>query len=167
MAFEFQVPDTISVCADCVHFNAFGRLDDEAVRQYPHATELHKAMIAAKWPWGTGFTAGCGRDCPEHGVAAYETEEAYEESKDGDVPEPWFSWSACEQCGSELGGNRKHATAWEYLSPAEVAIRAMPDNDLSTAITYAAGQSTPKRLSWLNPLLKERAYRDSIRKEQE
>lgn len=33
-------------------------------------------------------------------------------TEDGDC-EPWFSWSECDGCGSNLGGDRSHATAWK------------------------------------------------------
>lgn len=33
-------------------------------------------------------------------------------NEDGDC-EGWFSWSRCDGCGSQLGGDRYHATAWK------------------------------------------------------
>lgn len=136
MAFELQEPTVIAICIDCVYFNAYGRLDDQSMAADKHAADRHRAKIATmKWPWGTEFTPGCGRDCDEHGIAALDfpdledwqeenggTPEDYEEARedawrdkweDGD-PEPWFSSSPCGQCGSHLGGDREHATAWTW-----------------------------------------------------
>jgi hypothetical protein len=120
MAFEFQEPTIVSICVDCVYFNAYGRLDDTTMANDRNAAEKHKQNIAANgWKWGTEFTPGCGKECPEHGIAAYDSAEAYEQAQleDSAESEPWFSWSACEQCGSTLGGDREHATAWEYKEP--------------------------------------------------
>lgn len=107
----------ISVCTDCVYFNAYGRLDDETMSRDSLAADRHKAKIAAApagWSWGTQFTPGCGRDCEEHGLAAHGgDEEAYEADAEAG-PETWFSWSPCEQCGYPLGGTREHATAFTY-----------------------------------------------------
>jgi hypothetical protein len=164
VTFEFQVPQVISVCSDCVYFNEYGRLDDEAMARSPHAAELHRARIAATdCPWGTVFTPGCGRDCHAHGTAAYETEAAYEAARDAGDPEPWFSEYPCEQCGNLAAGNREHATAWTYLSPVEIKIRVMPDDELDAAIVRAAGGRQPHLP--LGGLRRERAYRDNRKKE--
>lgn len=102
----------IAVCNDCVYFNAYGRLDDQTMDANPKAGVEHADRIAAIWPTGTEFTSGCGRDCPDHGIAAHDgDEESYEDSQDNG-PEGWFSWSPCEECDSPLGGTREHATAW-------------------------------------------------------
>jgi hypothetical protein len=46
-------------------------------------------------------------------------EDEYDARSSQDMPEPWFSWSACDECGSNLGGDREHATAWSYINPSE------------------------------------------------
>lgn len=46
--------------------------------------------------------------CPECGAEVQEGKC----SKHGLVDEPFFSWSACECCGTTLGGNREHATGY-------------------------------------------------------
>lgn len=112
MAFENQEPSIISICNDCIYFNAYGRLDDQTMDANPKAGAEHADRIAAIWPAGTEFTSGCGRDCEEHGIAAYDGNEDAYEWRDDDGPEGWFSWSECEECGSPLGGTREHATAW-------------------------------------------------------
>lgn len=120
MAFELQDSTTLSVCVDCVYFNAYGRLDDTTMANDPNAAEKHKAKIAAAgWPYGTDFTPGCGRECPDHGIPAYDSEQEWEDAQESDEPEPWFSWSSCDQCGSTLGGDREHATAWTYKNPSD------------------------------------------------
>ncbi len=136
MAFENSEPVTIIVCVDCVYFNEYGRLDDttmaawraEPLRDEYHdavmeatimgtakhhdaATE-HAAKIAAIWSAGTEFTSGCGLDCEDHGLAAFGGDEDAREAAQDNGPDTWFSWSACEQCDSPLGGTREHATAW-------------------------------------------------------
>jgi hypothetical protein len=115
MAFELMESSVISICMDCVYFNEFGRLDDQTLINDRHATDKHRSNIAMeRWPWGTEFTSGCGRECPEHGIDAYGgDEEAYETARDGDT-DVWFSSSGCDQCGSPLGGDREHATAFYY-----------------------------------------------------
>lgn len=143
MAFEFQESTIISICVDCAYFNAYGRLDDQTMTNDPNAAYKHRARIAAEnWPWGTEFTPECGRECPVHGFLAVNAdfphvedwlnshpgetetdynaamEDNYTTARDGDT-DTWFSWSSCDQCGSPLGGDREHATAWTYISPAD------------------------------------------------
>jgi hypothetical protein len=113
MTFETQEQRTISVCADCAYFNAYGTLDDWTMADNPNAAVEHAAKIDGIWPDGTEFTSGCGRECPEHGIEAHGgDEEAYEEAYEEDGTDEWFSWSPCDECGSVLGGAREHATAW-------------------------------------------------------
>jgi len=121
--FDYIEPATIAVCADCVYFNAYGRLDDTTMALDPDAAVKHSAAISrAGWPWGTEFTPGCGQDCPDHGIPAYDSKEEWEASQELAEPEPWFSWSACDQCGSTLCGDREHATAWTYREDADTQI---------------------------------------------
>jgi hypothetical protein len=123
MAFELQVPTVIDVCIDCVYFNAYDRLDDTTMTADPQAAEKHRARIAASgWSYGTEFTSGCGSNCPDidsdgtGGCCNYQDWSGTGELEPDDNadPGPWFSWNPCEQCGSTLGGDREHATAWEY-----------------------------------------------------
>lgn len=104
MAFEGTEPTVISVCVDCVYFIAYGRLDDQTMDANPDAGREHAAKMAAQWG-DAEITPGCGSDCPERGPV---------ESR-GDT-DTWFSSSACEGCGSRLGGDREHATAWVKAS---------------------------------------------------
>ena len=102
MAFEGTEPNTISICVDCVYFLAYGRLDDTTMEENPNAGTEHAAKIHLRWG-EFEITPGCGSTCEEHGSV---------DDRDDDEPEPWFSWSPCEGCGSSLGGYREHATAW-------------------------------------------------------
>jgi len=104
----------ISVCIDCSYFNEYSKLDDQTMDANPNAGTEHAAKIDAIWPEGTEFTSGCGSDCPEHGIEAYDgSEAAYEAALDERDTDTWFSWSACDECGSTLGGTREHATVFE------------------------------------------------------
>jgi hypothetical protein len=97
-------PHTISVCVDCVYFNEYRCLDDTTMRINPDAAVQHAAHIAIKWAFGTTFTSGCAN-------------ESCEDCR-SENPEPWFSWAECEECGSPLGGDREHATAWTFTREA-------------------------------------------------
>lgn len=104
MAFENMEPCTIDVCTDCVYFLEYGRLDDRTMDENPGADVLHAAKIEAIWGRATEFTSGCGSDCKDHGPV--------EDRNEDYGPDTWFSSSRCEMCGSGLGGERQHATAW-------------------------------------------------------
>ena len=41
------------------------------------------------------------------------------DENDDDDDEPWFSWSQCDGCHSNLGGDREYATAWIPLTDKE------------------------------------------------
>lgn len=105
-----QVPRGLEICIDCVSLLANGEVFDSEGNNI--ATE-HAAAIEREWPdteitLGRMHTEECLRfsDCCEH--------------TDGPEPEPWFSWSPCEACGSTLGGDREYATAWiENLAEGE------------------------------------------------
>lgn len=108
-----EIGHIITICNDCAYFNEYGRLDDMTMDENPQAGIQHAARIAAIWPAGTKFASGCGRDCEEHGIAAYDGDErAYETALGERDTDTWFSWSECEECGSTPGGTREHATAW-------------------------------------------------------
>lgn len=79
---------TIEVCVDCLHLLANGECPDDT------DTELHALKMAAVWG-DAEITLG-----------------ALDEDDDGDGPEPFFSWSPCDGCHSQLGGDRELATAW-------------------------------------------------------
>jgi hypothetical protein len=53
------------------------------------STDEHRALVAAQWPTGDL-------------VLAYAREE----------DEDWFSWGACDGCGSTLGGDRHPAVVF-------------------------------------------------------
>ena len=101
MAFEGTEPATISICADCVYFLAYGRLDGQTMDDNPGADVVHAAKMQAQWG-DTEITPGCDSTCTKHGAV----DDRY------DDPKPWFSWSSCDGCGTTLGGDREYATAW-------------------------------------------------------
>jgi len=86
------------VCADCLIMIANGEGSDE------HVIEMDK-----QWPPDDGWHLSLGSlDCEYCGS------EAREENPELEDCEPWFSWNACHGCGSRLGGDRWHASAWRY-----------------------------------------------------
>ena len=57
----------------------------------------------------TGFCPGCEECQDAYGLTAEEAEEKW---SNGEIDsDPSFSWSACECCGSSLGGDREVAHA--------------------------------------------------------
>ena len=82
---------TLRICVDCLMMLANGELGqgDEA------AETAHVDAMSRLWGPMVDISLGCvDEDCPD----------------DGD--ECGFSWSACDSCGSALGGGRYHATGW-------------------------------------------------------
>lgn len=85
----------LSVCVDCLFLLANGEVQDGEGNDI---TQEHAHKVRMLWS-DTEITLGsleC-RYCP--------TEE------NGDC-ESWFSYLPCNCCGSSLGGDRSHATAW-------------------------------------------------------
>lgn len=82
----FEVVE-ITVCVDCALLSATGEVTD-----------------------------GNGKDISER-VAAGQVEQWGTDAWDihlSDNDEPWFSWQACEGCGSTLGGDRMHAVVFVH-----------------------------------------------------
>jgi hypothetical protein len=89
MTLNTETAIELSICEDCLMVLANGA---ETAEQ-----ETAAAAMVAKWG-DTVITLGsleCDACRGEDGAC-----------------EPWFSWRWCEGCGSQLGGNREHATAW-------------------------------------------------------
>lgn len=79
-------PFRLAICVDCVALLANGEVTDGEGNDIADELEQHIRDM-----WGdTEITLGW-------------------DENDG---EPWFSWSACDCCGSTLGGNREYAAAW-------------------------------------------------------
>lgn len=68
----------------------YNRPDDD---DDENPTARHDAKVEAKWPSADGWNLDPG-SCEDHGGCVE------------------FSWSACEVCGSRLGGSRHAAFAW-------------------------------------------------------
>lgn len=86
----------LEICADCLFYLANGEVTDAEGNDI---TAEHAAKMAARWGTEFAITPGsleCARCSPEDGASC----------------EPWFSWRRCDGCGSTLGGDREHATAW-------------------------------------------------------
>lgn len=66
---------------------------------YTDAVELYTAGLQDVSP-------GAAACCPECNPDNLTQDELYE------CDEPWFSWSACETCGSSLGGDREAGHAF-------------------------------------------------------
>lgn len=82
----------IQVCVDCTYYFAYGRLDDQTQQDNPNAGKQHTAKIVALWEgMDVTFDPGTGDDAG-------------------------FSRSACDGCGSTLGGDRETAYATVYSS---------------------------------------------------
>jgi hypothetical protein len=111
MAFEGWDKATIEVCEDCVMVIEYGCEDRGISGQDLPATA---EALAQAWP-DCVLVNGCGRDCPDHGIAAYESEEQYEEAKEYRDTPTWLSHSECDGCGYPYGGTREHATV--YIPP--------------------------------------------------
>ena len=94
-------PCTLEICVDCLMLLANGEVSDGEGNDL---TDAHAARMQAVWR-DTEITLG----------------HLSEPNDDGeyDEPEPWFSWSQCDGCRSNLGGDREYATAW--VIPSEVA----------------------------------------------
>lgn len=89
MTVAYPYPDdavgTIDVCVDCLFILANGECE-------PDRQDEVLEGLARNWPAPLWLVPGCGSDCC------------------GDESDPWFSWQSCDGCGSQLGGNRVHAT---------------------------------------------------------
>jgi hypothetical protein len=86
----------LSICTDCLLYLANGEVTES---NGDDITAAHAAKMAAVW--GDDFDISPGslecENCP---------------TDDGSNCEPWFSYTQCDGCGTTLGGDRSHATAW-------------------------------------------------------
>jgi hypothetical protein len=71
--------DNLEFCPDCVQVIANGE-----------GTDAHVGEMIELWGEGINGMMGLVLDMPD----------------DGSEYEPWFAWSACDGCGSTLGGDR-------------------------------------------------------------
>ena len=78
----------LAVCGDCLSLLANGTVSDDLDGA---ADEAHAARMDAQWP-DVEITLGSVEPTDNDGLG--------------------FSWSACQGCGSTLGGDRYAATAW-------------------------------------------------------
>lgn len=96
-----EQPVSLEICVDCLFLLANGTVSDD---QDDAADTAHAARMDAIWGEGTEITLGhLAEACPDCGLN--------DDRQECDC-EPWFSWSQCDGCGSTLGGDREHATAW-------------------------------------------------------
>lgn len=101
---------TIAICQDCVSLLANGEVTDG---NGDDVSLAHGQDIDVLWG-NTEITLGHlhkGEDCPD--CHCSEDPEQTCEDFDNECEHGWFSWSACDGCGSNLGGTRSYATAWE------------------------------------------------------
>jgi len=75
----------LAICTDCLLFIVNGDLPEDETR----AADL-PADIERNWPPPWNIAPACDDDCAS-----------------------WFSWRACECCGSRLGGDRHKAIAYK------------------------------------------------------
>jgi hypothetical protein len=87
-------PTPIDVCVECVQILANGVDPDE---ERPETVDAARGL-AERWPGEDAVTTPAvtlGR-MPD----------------DDEGDDPWFAWTACDGCGSTLGGDRHPATGW-------------------------------------------------------
>ena len=92
---------TLWVCADCLMSEATGSVSDDP------------DYVPNREPWGLiadsdEITAGLVRE--EHDCGYEDHDEAWPDYCECEQRE--FSWSACDACGSTLGGSRDAYTLW-------------------------------------------------------
>lgn len=117
----------LAICTGCVAMLANGECGDcYNERQHPCPTGKR---LARRWG-DVHITLGCLGDCCES-----ETE-------------PWFSWSDCDGCGSTLGGDREHATAWFPIRPDVIRKRWHRPGAYYT-VSVENARSRPVRTIWV------------------
>ena len=106
--------------------NTPGYLPDD---DYPFVTDDYSAAVeylnerAAEYaddPDGNyEVTYGCASGGNYAAVMVHDRDKMHDlgrwiaiENYEADDEEPFFSWSECDGCGSNLGGDREYATAW-------------------------------------------------------
>jgi hypothetical protein len=119
----------LSVCVDCVSYLANGEVSDPDTGE--NIATAHAAKIAAIWGDAFDITLG-SLPCEHCGSKARETGDDVQDC------EPWFSWHDCDGCGSTLGGDREHATAW--IDPDNDTRQHGDDSDLSAYAGDAFGR---------------------------
>ena len=85
----------VEACVDCLVLLANGEEPGDWPEDGPSLGDL----IAARWA-GFHLAMGCVETCCERNA-------------DGEAPDAWFTWRACEVCGRNLGGNREHVTPFK------------------------------------------------------
>jgi hypothetical protein len=95
-----QCLGTVWVCADC--YLAHHGIDDETDAT-PDCEPLSRI--------GDDVDVTAGMLSEEHADDCDPSADDYEEC---DCETQSFSWSQCEGCGSQLGGERHALTLWEY-----------------------------------------------------
>lgn len=77
----------IDICVDCLMMLANGTIGGDAT---PAMDDLHLSLMELQWPSADGWhvSLNCDENC-----------------------EGGFSWSQCEGCGENLGGDRHPAVA--------------------------------------------------------
>jgi hypothetical protein len=95
----------LEVCSDC-----YAIITGFDVTQYcdndVNALDRSARQLEADWPEPWELHAGGWDEC-----------EACQDNDRG--CESYFSWRACESCHASLGGDRYHAVAIRWLTPAE------------------------------------------------
>lgn len=86
---------TIWICVDCMQALANGELCDDADREPLSALDADAEVT-------------CGLIASEHECDSLD-------DCNGECERQEFSWSRCEGCGSNLGGERLAATEWERV----------------------------------------------------
>lgn len=101
MAISRENTQSISICVDCLFLLANGEVIDA---EGEDITLDHRCDVRRLWG-DVEITLGSLQGSVECSCA---------DPTWSDYPscEPRFSWSSCEGCGSSLGGDRVHATAW-------------------------------------------------------
>lgn len=89
---RFETVEGLSVCVDCTGMIANGDPGGET------DPEAHAEKMSKQWPPAEGWNLVL--HCSEH----------------PDGCEGSFSWSSCDGCGSQLGGDRHHAIAMRERS---------------------------------------------------
>jgi hypothetical protein len=113
-----RFPVTIELCETCVYFLEYGTTGDASAGEpspaQAEADDAHARLMCHALDIRdlSHVFHGCGAECPDHGVSAYDgNEEAYREARDVRDTETWFSNSICDGCGA-LPGQREHGTLY-------------------------------------------------------
>lgn len=94
---------TLWVCSDCMHSHANGETGNESPDREPWEA------LFAREPEGSFVTMGMPREEHECDWAEDPESEAWDTCE---CELSSFSWSTCEGCGSDLGGERHAFVLW-------------------------------------------------------